>query len=603
MKIIFGIIIIIILVLLIVLAMNNRINGKIPIIFMFFIIITAPFIPFNEIEKFTDSSTSSLDVYYLNQEENNIKPNNNNNHVNLLEPISIVLKNEKINSVMVDIYIDNKSFDCTINKKVFKNKNKNIINLIKLNFNNINNPIYSKVNNLHELDDYLNSVEQNTYIIIAFSGIYKDKLSSIYIPENANKPNVSYLSILYKSDDYNKIYEKYNETGASYIYGFNLLKEKNIKYFDIKGTLEENEPELPIKDPNSYFFKYCLISTKDTKTKQYLVFTIDSNQSFVYLSDNTLKDDPELYDYKKTDGNEIIDKTMLYTNQPQYWNIEYVISNLGNNNVYIRTSTYPIFYLEVNDQNEIKMNMFKGGPNQYWKIENIDSDKNIFSIFHSKTEMYLNYSKNNGYLYKDNGSVYLSKNIGNWTIETNNIINQNIITDKNDWVEITSPTDFVNVDNSNGRTTWDKKYSKVWNGQYIYYGTTINEKNFLKINLNDNGNGNVIDPIVGNISVKNVGANMLYGIVKGKYLNGYKVVLEMIPLEYKYKGLKSPYPVKIRYTLIGDNNIYSFGSSDINNLNSYATKYEGGEMIYSNLLELNGINIDTELSKPKFISK
>ena len=142
MKIIFGIIIIIILVLLIVLAMNNRINGKIPIIFMFFIIITAPFIPFNEIEKFTDSSTSSLDVYYLNQEENNIKPNNNNNHVNLLEPISIVLKNEKINSVMVDIYIDNKSFDCTINKKVFKNKNKNIINLIKLNFNNINNPIY-----------------------------------------------------------------------------------------------------------------------------------------------------------------------------------------------------------------------------------------------------------------------------------------------------------------------------------------------------------------------------------------------------------------------------------------------------------------------------
>lgn len=589
------------LVLLIVLSMNNRINGKIPIIFMFFIIITTPFIPFNDMEHFTDSSTSSLDIYYLNKERNKI--NNNTNHINLLEPINIVLKNKKINPVIVDIYIDNKSFDCKINKKVFKNKNKNIINLIKLNFNNINNPIYSKVNNLRELDNYLNSVEQNTYIIIAFSGIYNNKLSSIYIPENANKPNVSYFAILYKSNDYNKIYEKYNENGASYIYGFNLLKDNNIQYFDIKGKLEESEPELPIKDPDSYFFKYCLISTKDTKIKQYLVFTIDSNQSFIYLSDNTLNDDPELYDFKKTDGNEIIDKTMLYNNQPQYWNIEYVISNLGNNNVYIRTSTYPIFYLEVNDHNEIKMNMFKGGPNQYWKIENIDSDKNIFSIFHPKTEMYLNYSKNNGYLYKDNGSVYLSKNISNWIIETNNIINKNIITNKNDWIEITSPNDFVNVNNSSGRTTWDKKYSKIWNGQYMYYGTTINRKNLLKINLNDNGNGNVIDPLIGNISVKNVGSNMLYGIVKDKYLNGYKVVLEMIPLEYKYIGLKNPYPVKIRYILIGDNNIYSFGSSDINNLNSYATKYEGGEIIYSKLLESNGINIDTELSKPKFISK
>lgn len=46
----------------------------------------------------------------------------------------------------------------------------------------------------------------------------------------------------------------------------------------------------------------------------------------------------------------------------------------------------------------------------------------------------------------------------------------------------------------------------------------------------------------------------------------------MVPEKYEYKGLKESYPVKIRYLFIGDNKIYSLGSSNLDNLDSYATK-------------------------------
>ena len=106
------------------------------------------------------------------------------------------------------------------------------------------------------------------------------------------------------------------------------------------------------------------------------------------------------------------------------------------------------------------------------------------------------------------------------------------------------------------------------------------------------------------INVVNIGADILYGRISQGSLNGinlrnFSVVLEMVPEKYEYQGLKESYPIKIRYLLIGDNKIYSLGSSSLDNLDSYATKKEGDIVIYSNLLEARGIQVDTKLATPK----
>ena len=73
----------------------------------------------------------------------------------------------------------------------------------------------------------------------------------------------------------------------------------------------------------------------------------------------------------------------------------------------------------------------------------------------------------------------------------------------------------------------------------------------------------------------------------------------MVPEKYEYKGLKESYPVKIRYLFIGENKIYSLGSKDLDNLDSYATKKDGNIVIYSNLLEAKGIQVNEKLARPK----
>ena len=60
MIIIFGTIILIVLVIFVILAINNQIDYKIPILFMFFVLVSAPFIHLDknivQLEKFTNSS-------------------------------------------------------------------------------------------------------------------------------------------------------------------------------------------------------------------------------------------------------------------------------------------------------------------------------------------------------------------------------------------------------------------------------------------------------------------------------------------------------------------------------------------------------------------
>ena len=630
MIIIFGSIILIILVILVILAINKHIDYKIPILFMFFVLVSAPFIHLDknivQLEKFTNSS---LDIYYLNQKET--KPsecnecagicddeersnNKNESYMSLIDPVKLNVEKKKLKSIMIEsLIVQKEEFECSINGQSFDNED--ALNLIQVDIEGkIKHRVLSDVN---KIDKEFNSIKDSTYIILITSGKIQLKKPEYNLNINSNTDNSTSINIIFKTnDDYNLVLTRENDYGLSHLHGFKLLDNREFELMDFEGKIYDTPVE--IESNKRYVYKNSLISSNNTKTKQYLVFSNENNQSFVYLSGN--KNQFELYDYKKTDGNEIVDITLLDTHTPQQWDIEFVLANFGGSNSYIKTSSYPTFYLEVVD-NEIKMNMYKGGENQYWKLKK-SGDKNLFTIQHSKTGMFLSYQMNDGYLYKNNGLVYLTEEGMDWNIEANTIIDKSVMINDNDWIEMTSPDDFVNEGNSifelkgkvngkminlssKGRTTWDKKFSPVWNGNYIYYGTVANNNNYLTIKLDNYGNGTVKDPYLGiTIDVVNIGADILYGRIKKGSLNGidlrnYTAFLETVPEKYEYKGLKESYPVKIRYLLIGENKIYSLGSSNLDNLDSYATKKVGDIVTYSNLLEAKGIQVNEKLAKPK----
>jgi hypothetical protein len=631
MIIIFGSIILIVLVIFVVLAINKQIDYKIPILFMFFVLVSAPFVHLDknivQLEKFTNSS---LDIYYTNQKKNNDAgckecagicddeervDNKNEFYVPLIDPLKINIETKNLKSIMIQrLFVKKEEFDCSINGKSFDNEDP--LNLIQV---DIEGKIKHMVlKNRFEIEKVFDSTRDNTYIILITSGKLKVKKPDYNLDIDSKFDESTSITIVFKTDDeYKLIIKRDNKNGLSHLHGYQLFDSREFKMIDFKGKIYDKPVKL--ESEKKYTYKNSLISSHNTKTKQYLVFSNENNQSFVYLSGNT--NQLELYDYKKTDGNEITDITLLNTNNPQRWDVEFVLANFGGQNSYIKTSSYPTYYLEVVD-NEIKMNMYRGGSNQYWKLNKTKSGQNIFTIQHSKTGMFLSYQMNDGYLYKNNGSVYLTESGMEWNIESNTIINNSLTISNNDWIEFTSPDDFVNEGKpffdlkgeingkfvnltSSGRTTWEQKYSPIWNGDYIYYGTVVNNNNYLTIKLDKNGNGTVKDPILGiTIKVSNIGADILYGRIRQGSLNGidlrnFSVILEMVPEKYEYRGLKESYPVKIRYLLIGDNKIYSLGSSSLDNLDSYATKKEGNIVIYSNLMESKGIQVDEQLARPK----
>jgi len=630
MIIIFGTIILIVLVIFVILAINNQIDYKIPILFMFFVLVSAPFVHLDknivQLEKFTNSS---LDIYYLNQKKTKASEcnecagicddeeqagNKNENYVPLLDPLKLNLEKKKLKSIMIErLIVKRDYFDCSINGQTFDNEDP--LNLIQV---DIEGKIKHRVlKNRFEIDKVFDSTKDNTYIILITFGKLTFQKPELNLDIDSKSDNSTSIFIVFKTnDEYKFILKQENAVGLSHLHGYKLFNNREFQMIDFQGKIHDKTVKL--ESDKKYIYKNSMISSHNTKIKQYLVFSNENNQSFVYLSGN--QDNIELYDYKKTDGNEIVDITLLNTHNPQQWDVEFVLANFGGNNFYIKTSSYPTFYLEVVD-NEIKMNMYKGGANQYWKLEKM-AGENLFTIQHSKTGMFLSYQMSDGYLYKNNGSVYLTEEGMNWNIEANTIIDKSITINDNDWIEITSPDDFINEGNpifvlkgkingkminlsSKGRTTWDQKYSPIWNGDYIYYGTVANNNNYLRIKLDKNGNGTVQDPYLGiTINIVNIGADILYGRIKKGSLNGidlrnFTVILEMVPEKYEYQGLKESYPVKIRYLLIGENKIYSLGSSSLDNLDSYATKKDGNIVIYSNLLEAKGIQVDTKLSTPK----
>jgi hypothetical protein len=627
MIIIFGTIILIVLVIFIILAINKQIDYKIPILFMFFILVSAPFIHLDknivQLEKFTNSS---LDIYYTNQKKTKASEcnecagicddeersdNKNEFYIPLLDPLKMNIETRRLKSIMIERLIVRRNyFDCSINRQIFDNEAP--LNLIRV---DVEGKINHRVlKDRLEIEREFNATKDNTFIILTTSGKLSFKKPKYMLNINSRNDNSTSISIVFKSnDEYREILTRQN---VSHLHGYRLFNQREFRMFNFQGKIYDKPVEL--ESDKKHIYKNSLISSHNTPIKQFLVFSNENNQSFVYLSSS--RNPLELYDYKKTDGNEITDITMLNTNNPQRWDIEFVQANFGGQNFYIKTSSYPTFYLEVVD-NEIKMNMYKGGSDQYWKLEKV-SGRNLFTIQHSKTGMFLSYQTSHGYLYRNNGSVFLTERGMTWNIQSNTIIDKTLTISENDWIEITSPNDFVNEGNpvfilrgrvngrmidmsSKGRTTWEEKYSPIWNGRYIYYGTTINNNNYLTIRLDKNGNGTVRDPFLGiTINVNNIGADILYGRIRSGSLNGinlrnFSVVLEMVPEKYEYRGIRESYPVKIRYLIIGDNRIYSLGSSSLDNLDSYTTKKDGDIVIYSNLMEAKGIQVNERLARPK----
>lgn len=179
--------------------------------------------------------------------------------------------------------------------------------------------------------------------------------------------------------------------------------------------------------------------------------------------------------------------------------------------------------------------------------------------------MYLAYSDFDGYLYKNDGSVFLTKSDRYvWNIkkvsENNTIIESFEPNKVNSFIGLEVPTDYGNVKNprwkiskkirgnnivieSKGRTLWESKYGEIWNGKWIYYGTIasykatldINRVKFLIIEIDNNGNGIVKDEFLNfTMNVMNAGSNILTGIIPSGQFKDYRAILKIIPGNLQY---------------------------------------------------------------------
>ena len=271
----------------------------------------------------------------------------------------------------------------------------------------------------------------------------------------------------------------------------------------------------------------------------------------------------------------------------------------------------------------LKTSRFKAALRQQWEI--IREDLN-YKIRHLKSGMYLGWSDFDGYLYKDDGSVFLSKSSNYiWNIkkilESN--INRNVIesfeANRPNLLQTTeNPADFGSVENpswniskninSKGRTIWDPSYSSIWSGKWIYKGTVetykatldINNVKFLIIKIDQNGDGIVEDEYYKfKMNVINAGSNILTGIIPSGEYKGYRAILKMIPTDLKYSDPSKPFPVKMRYFVQKNSTIFNLSSDDFKNMNGYSTKFVGDKLILSNFLEASGIQTDPNLAFSK----
>lgn len=442
----------------------------------------------------------------------------------------------------------------------------------------------------------------------------------------------SFAAIIYKKDNlkYTDISQelspKTSSTGA-FLADVSLIKKGISMEILLQGKQYDDEVVTDIHKYNNVpFVKFEFVYIKPfiSSNDFSLVISAENNQTVVYLSERpesatyTLySESPERFDRKS--------KTILNTKEPQKWTIDPVYNSEYNDQFYIRTTNNPVYYLEVDTskgQPFLKASLYKSGASQYFRIEPFKEERGTYTIMNEKTNLYLGYNRSGGYLYKNNGSVMLvESNKYNWRLipGTSKV--------KSNWtparpynqfkyMDFTSPYDYPNtkqprfplsgridgkrIDLSTaGRSPWNKAYTPIWNGKWIYYGTiatygqnlSMAQTKFLEIELNDNGEGTINDTYMGMvIPVRNAGSNYLFGYIDKGIFRGYVATFEFLPLPLEYNGPQNPYPVRMRYLVTNNqNNVLNLSSGNPENLNAYSVKFDGKVPAITSFLEMSGV--------------
>jgi hypothetical protein len=675
---IFGLLFFIILICLIYLYYQGKISRNIPIIYMFFLILIIPLTYLekkNDIESFASYDqimNSSLDIFYTNQNRRNRESNwfkkypilNNPLQARIVEnnlkPIELYLYSQQNNYNGIYVIYNNLWNAVYLTYQVSENiityltsddfKTKNFAETIKSRV--------KKFNNLGELKSLIDNIPELSYIIILANNIqpifnsdatikntFKIKYKfTTWIDTNQSGSLITVLS-KESNDTYTLVTER-TMNNSNFLNFYQTIKFNDVEVRTNGGVLFNNVPVneniRSIENDPLINSKINIISPVNLSPDYSLSITVENNESFVYLSSRKLADEVVLY--AKSPKNDVgpTSTTYLDTQRPQFWSFEAVTPIVTEPLiVFIRTYSKPYFYLDAEMENGVmvlKAKRFKAGLRQQWELIKNPANASQYKIRHLKSKMYLAYSDYDGYLYNNDGSVFLTKSDKyNWNIKniTEATINKNVIegfepNKKNSYTGMEVPTDFGTVKNpsfkiskniggkniviaSKGRTVWEPNFSPIWTGKWIYYGTvdsykatlSINNVKFLIIKVDTKGSGTVDDEYLGyKMNVINAGSNILTGIIpSGKY-KGYRAKFELLETGLTYTDPSNPFPVKMRYFIEQGKTILNLSSGNVKNMEGYSTKFVGDKLILANFLEASGIQTDPKLAfAPKDLQK
>ena len=681
---IFGLLFFIILICLIYLYYQGKISRNIPLIFMFFLILIIPFtyletnkINVESYSNYDQIMNSSLDIFYTNRNSKE-RTIDQLKKIKLIDnPIQTVLVKKDIKPITITIYTKYYTPYISINiTSEDKNENvytnfSNVIAYTYITEDDLFNKDYDKIKSnikqtysLKELTDELGKIPSNAsnsyIIIIGNNGHYLhtpdvtadvkrllvDKFKFGSWVNDSWWYTGAFIVLLSKSNDvYTKIADKATRQNEFISITQNIIAD-SLQVESNGGPeftkIATNDKFIKITDDPLIKSKINIISPSIANTDYAISFTSENNESFVYLSSRKLANKDEVTLYAKSPKNDIgpTSTTYLDTQRPQFWSFEPVSQIVTTPLiVFIRTYSRPYFYLDAELENGVmvlKASRFKAGLRQQWEFIQQGTTGFIYKIRHLKSGMYLAYSDFDGYLYKDDGSVFLTKSDKyTWNIKQilENQVNKNIIenfegfepTRQNTFQGMEVPADYGSVADpswkisgnvkgknivieSKGRTVWEDSYSPIWSGKWIYYGTVasykatldINKVKFLIIKIDANGNGIVEDEFLNfKMNVINAGANILTGIIPSGDYSGYRATLKLIPTDLKYSDPLKPFPVKMRYFIEKNNTTLNLSSGNIYNMEGYSTKFVGDKLILSNFLEASGIQTDANLAFSK----
>jgi hypothetical protein len=668
---IFGLLFFIILICLIYLYYQNKISRNIPIIFMFFIILIIPFTYLennkNNIESFSSYDqimNSSLDIFYTNQNKTKKELNVLKKVPLLNNPLQAQIIKKDLNEIMLYLYTLPNMHNLLY--VIYNNNWHNIYHYYgsenvftylleddfnKSSFKGINISRIKKFNNLDDLNILIENAPAPSFIVIAANNISPILESSTEIKNNFinkykfsdwinNQYNTGSLVVIL-SKTFDKLYINLNEKNKNTFEGidfYQIIKIESEQIItnggDIFKNVKTNSELKNISNDSLVNSKINIISPASLNPNYALSITVENNESFVYLSSRKINDEIALYSKSPKDNIGPISSTYLDTQRPQFWSFEPVTQHIFNPLiVFIRTYSKPYFYLDAEFENGVivlKAKRIKAALRQHWEIIRNPDDITKYRIRHLKSSMYLAYSDFDGYLYKSDGSVFLTKsNKYIWNIKQidQSNIDKNLIegfesSKINSYQAMEVPTDFNTVKDpiwkisgnikgknivieGSGRTLWEPSFVPIWNGKWIYYGTVesykatlnINTVKFLIINVDQNGKGNVKDEYLNfTMNVISAGANILTGIIpSGKYM-GFRAILKLIPTDLSYSDPSKSFPIKMRYIIEKDAKKINLSSGNIYNMKSYSTKFIGDRLILSNFLEASGIQTDPNLA-------